>query len=200
MSERRPLTKRQRLIYEFIKDKIMNRGYGPTVREIGAHFGIRSPNGVMCHLKALEKKQMIIRDERMSRAIQLTDAPQLKRTSLPLMGQVAAGVPVLAVEHRVRVDFASLLDDSQQFCLKVRGDSMIDAHIADGDYAIIRRQTTARHGDIVVALVDGQEATLKRFYKERGRIRLEPANALMKPIYSSDVEILGVLVGVIRKY
>ena len=200
MSERRTLTKRQQLIYEFIKDKILNRGYGPTVREIGAHFGIRSPNGVMCHLKALEKKQMIVRDERMSRAIQLTDAPQLKRTSLPLVGQVAAGTPVLAVEHRERVDFAPLFDDSQQFCLKVRGDSMIDAHIADGDYAIIRRQTTARDGDIVVALVDGQEATLKRFYKERGRIRLEPANSSMKPIYSSDVEILGVLVGVIRKY
>jgi repressor LexA len=200
MSERRPLTKRQQLIYEFIKDKILNRGYGPTVREIGAHFGIRSPNGVMCHLKALEKKHMIVRDERMSRAIQLTDAPQLKRTSLPLVGQVAAGTPVLAVENRERVDFAPLFDDSQQFCLKVRGDSMIDAHIADGDYAIIRRQTTARDGDIVVALVDGQEATLKRFYKERGRIRLEPANSSLKPIYSSDVEILGVLVGVIRKY
>jgi repressor LexA len=200
MSERRPLTKRQQLIYEFIKDKIMNRGYGPTVREIGAHFGIRSPNGVMCHLKALEKKQMIVRDERMSRAIQLTDAPQLKRTSLPLVGQVAAGTPVLAVENRERIDFAPLFDDSQQFCLKVRGDSMIEAHIADGDYAIIRRQTTARDGDIVVALVDGQEATLKRFYKERGRIRLEPANSSLKPIYSSDVEILGVLVGVIRKY
>lgn len=199
MSDRRPLTKKQQQIYEFIKDKIMNRGYGPTVREIGAHFGIRSPNGVMCHLKALEKKEMIVRDERMSRAIQLTDAPQLKRTSLPLAGQVAAGAPVLAVENRERVDFAALFDDSQQFCLKVRGDSMIEDHIADGDYAVIRRQTSARDGDTVVALVDGQEATLKRFYKERGRYRLEPANSSMKPIYATDVEILGVLVGVIRR-
>jgi repressor LexA len=200
MSERRALTRRQQEIYEFIKDKILNRGYGPTVREIGAHFDIRSPNGVMCHLKALEKKEMIIRDERMSRAIQLTDAPQLKRTSLPLAGQIAAGAPVLAVENRERIDFAPLFDDSSQFCLKVKGDSMIEDHIADGDYAVIRRQTTARDGDVVVALVDGEEATLKRFYKERGRFRLEPANSAMQPIYATDVEVLGVLVGVIRRY
>jgi repressor LexA len=200
MSERRALTRRQQEIYEFIKDKIMNRGYGPTVREIGAHFDIRSPNGVMCHLKALEKKDMIIRDERMSRAIQLTDAPQLKRTSLPLAGQIAAGTPVLAVENRDRIDFAPLFNEDSQFCLKVKGDSMIEDHIADGDFAVIRRQTTARDGDIVVALVDGQDATLKRFFKERGRFRLEPANATMQPIYSDDVEVLGVLVGVIRQY
>lgn len=200
MAERRALTRRQQEIYEFIKDKIMNRGYGPTVREIGAHFDIRSPNGVMCHLKALEKKEVIIRDERMSRAIQLTDQPQLKRTSLPLAGQIAAGTPVLAVENRERIDFAPLFDDSSQFCLKVKGDSMVDDHIADGDYAVIRRQTTARDGDIVVALVEGQDATLKRFYRERGRFRLQPANAAMKPIYSDDVEVLGVLVGVIRQY
>lgn len=200
MAERRALTRKQQQIYEFIKDKIMNRGYGPTVREIGAHFGIRSPNGVMCHLKALEKKEMIIRDERMSRAIQLTDQPQLKRTSLPLAGQVAAGVPVLAVENRERMDFATLFDDSSQYCLKVKGDSMVEAHIADGDYAVIRRQTTARDGDIVVALVNGEEATLKRFFREKGRFRLEPSNATMQPIYAQDVEILGVLVGVIRKY
>lgn len=200
MSERRSLTRKQQQIYDFIKDKILNRGYGPTVREIGQHFGIRSPNGVMCHLKALEKKEMITRDERMSRAITLTDAPQLKRTSLPLAGQIAAGAPVLAVEDRDRVDFAKLFDDSDQFCLKVKGDSMIEDHIADGDYAVIRRQTTARDGDIVVALVDGQDATLKRFYKERGRFRLQPANSDMKPIYSNDVEVMGVLVGVIRQY
>jgi len=200
MSERRALTRKQQLIYEFIKDKIMNRGYGPTVREIGTHFGIRSPNGVMCHLKALEKKGMIIRDERMSRAIQLTDQPQLKRTSLPLAGQVAAGTPVLAVENLERIDFANLFDDSNQFCLQVKGDSMIEDHIADGDYAVIRRQTTARDGEIVVALVNGEDATLKRFYREKGRFRLEPANSSMQPIYAEDVEVLGVLVGVIRHY
>jgi repressor LexA len=200
MSERPTLTKRQKQIYEFIKDKILNRGYGPTVREIGKAYGIRSPNGVMCHLKALEKKGLISREEHMSRAIQLTDQPQLKRTSLPLAGQIAAGSPVLAVEDMDRVDFAPLFKEEDHFCLKVKGDSMIDDQIADGDFAVIRRQRTARDGDIVAALVEGTDATLKRFYKEKSRFRLQPANSRMKPIYSDDVEVLGVLVGVIRQY
>jgi repressor LexA len=200
MAERRSLTKRQQAIYDFIREKILNRGYGPTVREIGEAFSIKSPNGVMCHLKALERKGLISREGRRSRAIQLTDQPQLKRTSLPLAGQIAAGGPVLAVEDMERVDFESLLDDEDHFCLKVRGDSMIEDHIADGDFAVIRRQPTARDGEIVAALVDSSDATLKRFYKERGRFRLQPANSRMNPIYSTDVQILGVLVGVIREY
>jgi len=199
MSEHLALTRRQQEIYDFIKDKILNRGYGPTVREIGKGFGIKSPNGVMCHLKALEKKGMISRDERMSRAIQLTDEPQLKRTSLPLAGQVAAGAPVLAVEDMEWVDFADLFQNEDHFCLKVRGDSMVEDHISDGDFAIIRRQSTATDGQTVVALVDGSDATLKRFYKERNRFRLQPANSSMGPIYSDDVAILGVLVGIIRQ-
>jgi repressor LexA len=205
MAERSPpdrttLTKRQKQIYEFIKDKILNRGYGPTVREIGKQYNIRSPNGVMCHLKALERKGLITREEHMSRAIQLTSQPQLKRTSLPLAGQIAAGSPALAVEDMERADFAPLFRDEDHFCLKVKGESMIDEQIADGDYAVIRRQKTARDGDIVAALVEGSDATLKRFYREKGRFRLEPANSRMKPIYAHDVEILGVLVGVIRQY
>jgi repressor LexA len=200
MSERATLTKRQKQIYEFIKDKIMNRGYGPTVREIGKAYGIRSPNGVMCHLKALEKKGLITREEHMSRAIALTDQPQLKRTSLPLAGTIAAGTPVLAVEDMDRVDFAPLFQEEDHFCLRVKGDSMIDDQIAEGDFAVIRRQRTARDGEIVAALVDGSDATLKRFFKEKSRFRLQPANSRMKPIYSDDVEVLGVLVGVIRQY
>lgn len=199
MSDRATLTTRQREIYDFIKDKILNRGYGPTVREIGQEFKIRSPNGVMCHLKALERKRLITREHHMSRAIQLVDQPQKKRTSLPLAGQVAAGSPVLAVENRERIDFANLFRDEGQYCLKVKGDSMIEDHIADGDYVVIRQQKTAHDGDTVVALVEGSDATLKRFYREKNRIRLEPANSRMKPIYSNDVEILGVLVGVIRE-
>ena len=200
MPERPTLTKRQKQIYDFIKDKILNRGYGPTVREIGRAYGIRSPNGVMCHLKALEKKGLITREEHMSRAIALTDQPQLKRASLPLAGQIAAGTPVLAVEDMDRIDFAPLFQEEDHFCLKVKGDSMIDDQIAEGDYAVIRRQRTARDGEIVAALVDGSDATLKRFYKEKNRFRLQPANSRMKPIYSSDVEVLGVLIGVIRQY
>ena len=200
MADRAVLTKRQKDIYDFIKEKILNRGYGPTVREIGKAFGIRSPNGVMCHLKALEKKGLISCEEHMSRAIQLADQSHLKRASLRMAGQIAAGSPALAVEDTERIDFAPLFQDDDHFCLKVSGESMIDEHIADGDYAVIRRQRTARDGQIVAALVDGSDATLKRFYKEKSRFRLEPANPRMKPIYSDDVEVLGVLVGVIRQY
>ena len=186
--EKPAMTARQKVIYEFIKEKIVNRGYGPTVREIGNEFGIRSPNGVMCHLKALERKGLITREAHMSRAIQLTEQPQ-KRMSLPLAGQIAAGSPILAVEQDERLD-----------CLKVKGDSMIEDQIADGDYVIIRKQSTCRDGDIVVALIEGQEATLKRFHKEKNRIRLQPANSKMKPIYAKDVDVLGVVIGVVRSF
>ena len=193
------LTKRQKEIYEFLKDKIVNRGYGPTVREIGNQFGIRSPNGVMCHLKALEKKGLITRESHMSRAIQLTEAPQ-KRMSLSLAGQIAAGSPLLAVEDDSKVDFSPLFNTEDHFCLRVKGDSMIDDQIAEGDFVVVRKQKTCKNGEIAVALVDGDEATLKRFFKEGRRIRLEPANSKMKPIYSNNVQVMGVVVGVIRKY
>jgi repressor LexA len=193
------LTSRQREIYEFLKEKITKRGYGPTVREIGAQFGIRSPNGVMCHLKALEKKGLISRESHMSRAIQLAEQP-LSRMSLPLAGRIAAGNPLLAVEQMEQVDFSSLFDSDEHFCLSVTGNSMIEAQIAEGDYVVVRKQNTCHDGEIVVALVDGEEATLKRFYREPNRVRLEPENSTMQPIYSSNVEVLGVVVGVIRKY
>ncbi|MCA9094657.1 MAG: repressor LexA, partial [Planctomycetaceae bacterium] len=122
MADQSKLTKRQQLIYEYIKDRILNRGYGPTVREIGSHFGIRSPNGVMCHLKALEKKGLITREQNMSRAIQLTESIQRGRTSLPLCGTIAAGMPVLAIEDAELVEFQDLFDDEDHFCLRVRGD------------------------------------------------------------------------------
>ena len=200
MSDQAKLTPRQDAIYEFIKDRIVNRGYGPTVREIGSNFGIKSPNGVMCHLKALEKKGLITREQNMSRAIQLTEDIARGKTSLPLAGQIAAGSPTLAVEDIEEVDFGSLFDDEDHFCLKVKGESMIEDHIAEGDFAIIRKQSTAQPGQIVAALVDGEEATLKRFYRESGRYRLEPANSTMQPIYAEQVDIIGVLVGTIRRY
>lgn len=192
------LTARQRAIYDFLKDKILTRGYGPTVREIGTKFGIRSPNGVMCHLKALEKKGLITRESHMSRAIQLSEP--LTKMSLPLAGRIAAGNPLMAIEQAEQIDFSSLFNSDHHFCLQVTGNSMIDAQIADGDYVIVRKQKTCRDGEIVVALVDGEDATLKRFYKEPGRVRLEPANSTMQPIYSSRVEVLGVVTGVIRRY
>ena len=194
------LTDRQRAVYEFIRDKIRNRGYGPTVREIGDHFGIRSPNGVMCHLKALEKKQLISREPNMSRAIRLTADP-IHETGLPLAGRIAAGVLHEAIEQDERVDFDDLFEGKGKnlFALQVNGDSMIEDQIADGDYVVIRKQRTARKGQIVVALTDENEATLKRWHPEKNRIRLEPANSSMKPIYVKNAKVLGVVVGVVRK-
>lgn len=193
------MTARQKAIYDFIKEKIVNRGYGPTVREIGNNFGIRSPNGVMCHLKALERKGLITREAHMSRAIQLAEEPQ-KRMALPLAGQIAAGSPILAVAQDEKIDFSNLFDNEDHYCLQVKGESMIDDQIADGDFVVVRKQSTCRDGDIVVALVEGQEATLKRFYKEKNRIRLQPANASMSPIYADHVDVLGKVVGVIRSF
>jgi repressor LexA len=194
------LTKRQRHVYEFIRDKIRKRGYGPTVREIGENFGIASPNGVMCHLKALEKKGLITREANMSRAIQLAAEP-IEERGLPLAGRVAAGVMHEAIEQQERVDFAGMFDSSKKnlFVLEVSGDSMIDAHISDGDYVIVRRQRTAQPGQMVIAQTGDGEATLKFWYPEKNRIRLQPANSDMDPIYVRDVRVLGVVTGVVRR-
>jgi len=194
------LTKRQKGVYLFIRDLIRNRGYGPTVREIGGHFGISSPNGVVCHLKALEKKGLITREPNMSRAIQLAMEPAHLR-GLPLAGRIAAGVLHEAVEQKERVDFNRMFDPENKnlFALQVHGESMIEDQITDGDYVIVRKQRTARRGQIVVALTDENEATLKRWFPEKNRIRLEPANAKMKPIYTRNARIAGVVVGVVRK-
>ena len=193
------LTKRQRAVYEFIRDKIQNRGYGPTVREIGERFDISSPNGVMCHLKALEKKGLITREPNMSRAIQLTvDPTQVK--GLPLSGRVAAGVMHEAIEQHERVDFGGMFSKKNLFVLEVSGDSMIDAQIADGDYVVVKKQRTAQSGQMVVARTEDGEATLKYWYPEKNRIRLQPANAEMSPMYSKNAQVAGVVVGVVRKF
>jgi repressor LexA len=194
------VTKRQQAVYEFIREKIRNRGYGPTVREIAKNFNINSPNGVVCHLKALEKKGLISREPNMSRAIQLVAEP-IRERGLPLAGQIAAGVLHEAIEQTERVDFDEIFDPENKtlFVLQVRGESMIEDQIADGDYVVIRKQRTARKGQIVVALTDEGEATLKRWFPEKNRIRLEPANATMKPIFVKDARVLGVVVGVVRK-
>jgi repressor LexA len=195
------LTDRQKEVYEFIRDKIRGRGYGPTVREIGEEFDIASPNGVMCHLKALEKKGLINREPNMSRAIQLMVEP-IDERGLPLVGQVAAGVMHEAIEQDEKIDFDGLIrarNPKNLFVLKVKGDSMIDAQIADGDYVIIRKQRSASNGQIAVAQTDDGEATLKYWYAEKNRIRLQPANSSMKPIYVKHAKVLGVLAFVVRK-
>jgi repressor LexA len=194
------LTERQLEVYEFIRDKIRSRGYGPTVREIGLEFDISSPNGVVCHLKALEKKGIISRESNLSRAIQMIAEPAQLR-GLPFAGQIAAGVLHEAIEQNERIDFSGMFDPKKKnlFVLSVKGDSMINDHISDGDYVILQKARTARKGQIVAALTDDGEATLKRWFPEKNRIRLEPANSKMKPIYVKNAKILGILVGVVRK-
>jgi repressor LexA len=196
------LTDKQKKIYDFIRDKIESRGYGPTVRELGQAFHIKSPNGVMCHLKALEKKGLIKREGFSARAIMLLDYKLGSSAGLPMLGLVAAGSPTQAVAQEERIDFSDIFGGPNRFALRVRGQSMIDNHIDDGDYVVIRKQETAENGERVVAMVDN-EVTLKRFYRDKDIIRLEPANGDMEPIVvdsSKDAHILGVLVGVMRKY
>ncbi|PIE66374.1 MAG: repressor LexA [Deltaproteobacteria bacterium] len=214
---RAKLTDRQRQALDFINHCIEDRGFPPTMREIGEHMGIRSTNGVNDHLKALERKGYLRRDYLKSRALRTADSPQL--VSVPLVGDVAAGQPVLAVEQAeetLRLDKALLGgavsrqvpsstrgDDGELFALRVKGESMIEDGIFDGDYVFVRRQPSARKGETVVAMVD-DEATVKRFYPEQGRVRLQPANSEMAPIYVGEHEgrelsILGVVVGVYRR-
>jgi repressor LexA len=201
MADLEMLTSRQREIYNFIRSKIQGRGYGPTVREIGIQFQIKSPNGVMCHLKALQKKGLIHREPNMSRAIQLLDDPtSAPVVGLKLVGRIAAGQPIEAIEQDEELGFAEWEGADDKFALRVSGNSMIEEHIADGDFVVIKKADQARDGQIVAVRDDEGEATLKKFFRERNRVRLEPANKTMKPIFRDNVEILGILVGVVRKY
>ena len=207
------LTERQAEVLRFIERRITEQGYPPTLREIGEELGIRSTNGVNDHLKALERKGLLSRDGHRSRALQphrdgvLRAAMAAGRTvTVPLLGRVAAGEPILAVEQAeqsVTIDSFLVGDASRVYALKVVGDSMIEDGIFDGDFLFVRKQPTADKGSIVVAMIEG-EATVKRFYPERDRIRFQPANSTFKPIYVRRSEfretmILGTVVGVFRR-
>ncbi|MEX2174509.1 MAG: transcriptional repressor LexA [Pirellulaceae bacterium] len=196
------LTARQLAVFEFIKDRILGRGYGPTVREIGEHFKISSPNGVMCHLRALEKKGLMHRvrkqDRAIARAMELAPEITAESKGLPLAGQVAAGMTTLAWEQSERVDFAEMFSKKNMFVLKVNGDSMVDAHIADGDYVVCKKQKTAQPGQMVVAQTPEGEATLKFWFPEAHRIRLQPANSSMQPIYVKEASVVGIVIGLVR--
>ena len=193
------LTSRQRDVLDFIREKIDGRGYGPTVREIGEAFEIASPNGVMCHLKALEKKGLISREPNRSRAIQLAPEAQTE-TGMPLVGAIAAGSLTEALEDADRYHFEDWFPTKKNhFALRVKGDSMIEASIQDGDLVICRKTKTAHKGDIVAELTDEGAATLKSWYTEANRVRLQPANSTMKPIFCRNVEVLGVVTGVVRR-
>jgi repressor LexA len=196
------LTAKQALVFDFIKERVQSRGYGPTVREIGEHFKISSPNGVMCHLRALEKKGLLRRvrkhDRAIARAIELAPEITAEEKGMPLAGTVAAGLTHLAFEQADRVDFGQMFSKKSLFALKVRGDSMIEAQIADGDYVVIKKQRSAQPGQMVVAQTPEGEATLKYWHPEANRIRLQPANSSMQPLYVKEASVLGIVVGVVR--
>jgi repressor LexA len=192
------LTDRQQDVYDLIRSLVAKRGYGPTVREIAAQFGIKSPNGVMCHLRALERKGLIKRRPNKSRAIELTHSADRSEHALPMFGLVSAGPTTLVFEQNERVDFSELLFRDDRFILRVSGDSMIDAHIADGDYVVVQKKETADPGQMVVAQTPEGEATLKFWFPEGNRIRLQPANSSMDPIYVREAHVIGVAVGVVR--
>ena len=198
------LSLRQTKILEFIKQEIRKKGYPPSVREIGEAVGLLSSSTVHGHLQTIEDKGYIRRDPTKPRAIEILDSSSdileaKKVVHIPVVGRVTAGQPILAVEN-IEGTFplpADLVRQDNLFMLKVQGESMIDAGILDGDFIIVRQQNEARNGEIVVALI-GDEATVKRFFKERTLIRLQPENASMEPIYSQDVSILGKVIGVFR--
>jgi repressor LexA len=204
---RQPLTARQREALDFITYCLDERGYPPTLREIGEHMGIRSTNGVNDHLKALERKGYLVREELKSRALRPIDMDDAK-CQIPIMGHVAAGQPILAQEQvtdRVTIDrfFIGKAPSAEVFGLVIRGDSMIEDGIYDGDYIFVRKQTTTENGEVVVVMIDG-EATCKRIYHEVDRVRLQPANASMSPIYVHrsefrSIDIIGKVVGVYRR-
>ena len=199
------LTKRQQEIFDFIKSYSARFGYPPTVRDIGKAVGLASSSTVHAHLANLEKLGLLRRDPSKPRAIELLDraVEQVKSIvrpdGLPLVGQVAAGSPVLAEENiEEYVPVPTLAGgDEGQFILRVRGESMIEAGILPDDYVVVRPQETAEDGEIVVALV-GEDATVKRFFREEDHIRLQPENASMEPIRTRDVRVLGRVVGLFR--
>jgi repressor LexA len=193
------LTSRQQEIYDFLRDKIVTRGYGPTVREIGIQFEIKSPNGVMCHLKALEKKGMISRESHMSRAIQLSNPPQ-PMTELPFVGQLTVGDVFPPSNPDDRLDFSGLFSSPELCCLRVRGNGLLADQIAEGDALIVHRQPTFRDGDLAVIVYEDGTTGVRRLYQESHRIRLESSRMNDNPQFVNRVIVIGVVVGVIRQY
>jgi repressor LexA len=206
------VTDRQRAILDYLRGFVDEHGYPPTVREIGEAVGLRSPSTVHAHLAQLERAGLLRRDPTKPRAIELTDRRRESARAapadvhrLPLVGEIAAGGPLLAeqnVEDYVAVP-EPLAKGGEEFILRVKGDSMVNAGILDGDFVVVHRTQDARDGEIVVALAaedeTADEATVKRFFRENGRIRLQPENDALEPIYANHVEVLGKVIGVFRQ-
>lgn len=210
----RKITKRQQQIYDYIRSYQEEKGYPPSVREMAAAVGLSSPSTVHAHLNALEERGLIKRDRTKPRAIEVfnEDGSSAKQNpgaetetrgsiTLPLVGRVAAGMPILA-EQNIEDNFTvptEIATDASSFILEVHGESMINVGIYNGDYIIVREQHSATNGEIIVAMIDG-EATVKTFYKEQGRVRLQPENDTMEPIYADNPTILGKVVALMRRF
>ena len=222
-----PLTRRQHQIVEFLRGYIQANGISPTLEEIAAEFGVNKVT-IFGHVKELERKRVLHRPvPGASRGLQLVEnetsnaelgaghavagmadsglptsnSPFASSLTLPILGRIAAGAPIEAIEDVETLDFADLVPDgSEVYALRVQGESMIEDAIADGDIVLVERRETARNGETVVAVLPDGDATLKRFYREEGRIRLQPANSTMDPIYANSVEIRGVVIGVVRRF
>ena len=196
------VTPRQLEILRFIRDFRSRCGYSPTMQEIGDHLHLTKVT-VFEHVGALERKGLLLRGAKhKARSLQISPDFTFEAETaakVPLVGRIAAGAPIEAIEDRESLDMVEMFDAGDTFALEVSGDSMIDEQIRDGDYVICRRTDTAQNGDTVVALLDTGEATLKTFHKDKNKIRLEPANRKYKPIYVDNVTIQGVVVGVIRR-
>ncbi len=198
-----PLTKRQKDILDYVKDFLHRHGYSPTLEEIAKHFSLASLNGVYKHLRALEERGFIRRLSNQSRSIQVLETSLSRQVVLPLLGYIAAGQPVEPVADVEEISVPeSFLTRRKNYVLRVRGDSMIDEHIQDGDYVVIEQREEARNGETVIALIDGESSTLKKFYREGNRIRLQPANPDLTPLYvdEAQLQVQGVVVGVMRRY
>ncbi|WP_152658050.1 transcriptional repressor LexA [Oceanobacillus sp. CFH 90083] len=200
------LSKRQQMIFDFIKDQVELKGYPPSVREIAVAVGLASSSTVHGHLERLENKGYIRRDPTKPRAIEIiygneNDAPRDKAIYVPVIGKVTAGIPITAIENVeefIPVPSSSAGPDDNLFVLVIDGESMIEAGILDKDMVIVKQQSSADNGDIVVAMTEDDEATVKRFFKEKNRFRLQPENATMEPLYYENVSILGKVIGLYR--
>jgi len=195
------LTPRQAEILAFIRETILQKGYPPSIWEINDHFGFTSPGSARDHLKALERKGYLTRIKGRSRGLELTESPYPDAFEVPLVGAAAAGAPFLATENvEEMLPLPRGLFATGDFALRVRGESMIEAGILDGDIVVVKRQESAESGDVVVALI-GEEATVKRFFRDNGKVRLQPANPTMAPLILDPAEVLiqGKVVGVIRR-
>jgi repressor LexA len=199
------LTRRQKEILDFLGRHIEKKGYAPTIEEIGEHFGLSSLATVHKHLTNLQEKGLIKREWNRSRALELVPSEvKVQAVELPLLGRVAAGAPIEALTDTETIFVPEdMIGRKETYVLQVKGDSMIEEQIRDGDYVIVESRKTARDGEMVIALLDGDKATLKKLYREGGgKIRLQPANARLKPMFvdQDDVQVQGVVIGVLRKY